>query len=203
MTMHFTLNLLPKLSLVMPLRGRNLRSKSRALGITLLDVLVSLSVLAVVLFAAEQAMMLVLLRTTAAMTVARLEDQGARFVSSITLATKTATEWGIYSDMQACDNGLSTNLVPAGNVLQCKSATESGNGTEYLFVYDPAGRTLKRYENGLNTDRMTLTNVAPLPAEADGQIFNEDQGLVQAHWQLSVGGQLLTFSAYGTPLHMQ
>ena len=201
--MHFPLSLLPKQSLVMPLRVRNLRSQSRARGISLLEVLASVLVLAVVLFAVGQTMTLVLRRTTEAMTVARVEDQGARFVSSITLATKTATEWGIYSDMDAYKNGLSTNLVPAGNVLQCKSATESGNGIEYLFVYDPAGQTLKRYENGLNTDRMTLKNVAPLPAEVDGQIFNQEQGLVQGHWQLSVGGQLLTFSAYGTPLHMR
>jgi hypothetical protein len=187
----------------MPLRARNLRSQPRAGGISLLEVLVSVSVLTVVLFAVGQTMTLVLLRTTAAMTVARQEDQGARFVSSITLATKTATEWGIYSDMDAYNNGPGTNLAPAGNVLQCRSATESGNGIEYLFVYDPAGQTLKRYENGLNTDRMTLKNVAPLPANVDGQMFNQDQGLVQGHWQLSVSGRLLTFSAYGTPLHMR
>jgi Tfp pilus assembly protein PilV len=187
----------------MALRARNLRSESTAGGISLLEVMVSVSVLAVVLFAVGQTMTLVLLRTTAAMAVARQEDQGARFVSSITLATKTATEWGIYSDMDAYNNGLSTNFVPAGNVLECKSATESGNGVVYLFVYDSVGQTLKRYENGLNTDRMTLKNVAPLPAEVDGQIFNQNQGLVQAHWQLSVGGRLLSFSAYGTPLHMR
>jgi Tfp pilus assembly protein PilW len=187
----------------MALRARSLRSQSRAGGTSLLEVLVALLVLAVVLFAAAQTMTLVLLRTTAAMEVARQEDQGARFVSSITLATKTATEWGLYSDIDAYDNGPSTNLVPAGNVLACKSATESEHEIDFLFIYDPASQTLKRYENGLNTDRMTLKNVAPLPAEADDHIFNLDQGLVQGHWQLSVRGQLLTFSAYGTPLHMR
>lgn len=187
----------------MPLRVQNFKSKSRTEGFSLLEVLVALSVLAVALFAVGQSITLVLLRTTAAMETARQEDQGARFVASITLATKTATEWGIYSNQVAYNKGSNANLAAAGNILECKSATESGTGIDYLFVYDPAARTLKRYENGLNTDRMTLKNVSPVPAETDGQIFDQDQGLVQGHWQLSVRGRLLTFAAYGTPLHMR
>ncbi|HEY2123161.1 MAG TPA: prepilin-type N-terminal cleavage/methylation domain-containing protein [Chthoniobacterales bacterium] len=187
----------------MPLRVQNPKSKSRTEGFSLLEVLVALSVLAVVLFAVGQTITLVLLRTSGAMETARQEDQGARFVASITLATKTATEWGIYSNQVAYNKGSSANLAAAGNILECKSATESGTGIDYLFVYDPAARTLKRYENGLNTDRMTLKNVSSVPGETDGQIFNQDQGLVQGHWQLSVRGRLLTFAAYGTVLHMR
>ena len=88
------------------------------------------------------------------------EDQGARFVSSITLAAKTATAWGIYSDMDAYTSGPETNLAPQGNVLVCDSATQSGTPILYVFVYDPVSRTLKRFENNMNTERMTLKNVS-------------------------------------------
>ena len=161
--------------------------------------MVAVLLLSVVLFTASQTMTLVLVRSLNAMELARQEDQGARFVSSITLATKTATAWGIYSDMEAYTSGPEINLAPQGNVLVCDSATQSGTPILYVFVYDPVSQTLKRFENNMNTERMTLRDVLPTA----GSIFNQNLGLVQGHWQMPVRNQLLTFSAYGTPPRMR
>ena len=67
------------------------------------------------------------------------------------------------------------------------------------FVYDPDSRTLKRFENNVNTERMNLQNVSPTA----GSLFDQNLGLVQGHWQMPVRDQLLTFSAYGTPARMR
>ena len=129
--------------------------------------------LSVVLFTVSQTMTLILVRSLNAMELAREEDQGARFVSSITLATKTATAWGIYSDMDAYTSGPEINLAPQGNVLVCDSPTQSGTSILYFFVYDPVSQTLKRFENNMNTERMTLKGVTPI----SGPIFNQNLGL--------------------------
>jgi prepilin-type N-terminal cleavage/methylation domain-containing protein len=168
-------------------------------GFTLLEVIVALSLLSVVLFTVSQTMVLVFLRSLQAMELALAEDQGARFVSSITLATKTATAWGIYSDLDAYSTGPESNLAPQGNVMVCDSATQTGAPILYVFVYNPISRTLKRFENEVNTARMTLHDVLP----TSGSLFDQDLGLVQGHWQMLVRNQLLTFSAYGTPPRMR
>jgi hypothetical protein len=93
------------------------------------------------------------------------------------------------------------SLVSAGNVLVCISATQSGAAISYVFVYDPAAQTLKRFENNWTTQRMSLSGVSP--TDTPGYIFNQNLGLVQAHWQISVRGQWLTFAAYGTPVRMR
>lgn len=183
----------------MPLAARNPNSRSRKAGFSLLEVLVALVLLSVVFFTVSQTSTLVLVRSLKALELARWEDQGARFVSSITLAAKTATAWGIYSDIGAYTNGPETNLAPQGNVLVCDAATPSGTSILYVFVYDSVSRTLKRFENNINTERMTLNNVLPVA----GPIFNQNLGLVQGHWQIPVRNQLLTFSAYGTPTRMR
>jgi Tfp pilus assembly protein PilV len=168
-------------------------------GFSLLEVVVAVLLLSVVLFTVSQTMILILVRSLDAMELARKEDQGARFVSSITLATKTATAWGIYSDMASYTSGPEINLAPQGNVLVCDSATQSGTPILYVFVYDPAAQSLKRFENNMNSERMTLKDVLPTA----GSMFNQNLGLVQGHWQMSFRNQLLTFSAYGTPLRMR
>ena len=183
----------------MPLAAENPSSRSSEGGFSLLEVLVALLILSVVLFTVSQTLTLVLVRSLNAMELAHEEDQGARFVSSITLATKTATAWGIYSDMDDYTSGPDINLAPQGNVLVCDSATQVGAPILYVFVYDPVSQTLRRFENNMNTERMTLRGVLP----AAGSIFNQDLGLVQGHWTTSVRNQLLTFSAYGTPTRMR
>jgi prepilin-type N-terminal cleavage/methylation domain-containing protein len=183
----------------MPLAATNPSSRSRESGFTLLEVIVAVSLVSVVLFSISQTMALILVRSLHAMELARAEDQGARFVSSITLATKTATAWGIYSDMETYTTGPEINMVPEGNVLVCDSATQAGPPVLYLFVYDPGSRTLKRFENNMNSERMTLKDVSPTA----GALFDQNLGLVQGHWQMPVRNQLLTFSAYGTPPRMR
>jgi type II secretory pathway component PulJ len=183
----------------MPLAAGNPRNRSRQRGFSLLEVIVSTLFVSVVLFTVTQTMMLILLRSLNAIEVARREDQGARFVSSITLAAKTAASLGIYSDLDSYMSGPQTNLAPEGNVLVCDSPTQQGTSILYVFLYDPVSRSLKRFENNSNTERMTLINVVP----TGGSIFNQKLGLVQGHWQMPGGNQLLTFAAYGTPLHMR
>jgi len=183
----------------MPSAAANPRSRSGESGFSLIEVIVTVLLLSVVLFTVSQTMSLILVRSLSAMELAREEDKGARFVSSITLATKSATSWGIYSDMDAYISGPETNLAPQGNVLVCDSPTQSGTSILYFFVYDPPSQTLKRFENNMNTERMTLKGVTPIT----GPIFNQNLGLVQGHWQMPVESQLLTFSAYGTPLRMR
>jgi prepilin-type N-terminal cleavage/methylation domain-containing protein len=183
----------------MPLVAESPSSRSRQSAFTLLEVIVAVSVVAVVFFTISQTMSLILVRSLRAMEIARAEDQGARFVSSITLATKTATAWGIYPDLNAYTTGSENNLAPDGNVLVCASATQAGPPILYVFIYDPGSRTLKRFENNLNTERMTLENVLPIA----GPVFNQDLGLLQGHWQLPVRNQMLLFSAYGTPPRMR
>jgi hypothetical protein len=183
----------------MPLAAGNPSSRSSEGGFSLLEVIVAVLFLSVVLFTVSQAMTLIVVRSLNAMELAREEDQGARFASSITLATKTATAWGIYFDMDAYTSGPEINLAPQGNVLVCDSATQSGAPILSAFVYDPVSQTLKRFENNMNTERMTLKNVLP----TEGPIFNQNLGLVQGHWQMSVRNQLLMFSAYGTALRMR
>jgi type II secretory pathway pseudopilin PulG len=183
----------------MPLVAENPSFRSRESAFTLLEVIVTVSVVSMVLFTISQTMSLILVRSLRAMEIARAEDQGARFVSSITLATKTATAWGIYPDLNAYTAGPENNLAPDGNVLVCDSATQAGLAVLYLFVYDPGSRTLKRFENNMNTERMTLKNVSPTA----GPLFDQDLGLVQGHWQMPVRNQMLLFSAYGTPLRMR
>ncbi len=183
----------------MPLVAENHSCRSREGAFTLLEVIVTVSVVAVVLFTVSQTMSLILARSLRAMEIARAEDQGARFVSSITLATKTATAWGIYADLNAYTTGPASNLAPDGNVLVCNSATQAGLPILYLFVYDPGSRTLKRFENNMNTERMTLKSVSP----TSGPLFDQDLGLVQGHWQMPVRNQMLQFSAYGTPPRMR
>jgi prepilin-type N-terminal cleavage/methylation domain-containing protein len=177
----------------------NHSSRASAGGFTLLEVVVAVSLLSVVLFTVTQTMTLILFRSLQAMELAQTEDQGARFVSSVTLATKTATSWGIYSDLNAYTTGPEINLAPEGNVLVCDSATQTGTTILFVFVYNPVSRTLKRFENNVNTARMTLRDVLPTA----GSLFNQDLGLVQGHWQIPVRNQLLTFSAYGTPPRMR
>jgi prepilin-type N-terminal cleavage/methylation domain-containing protein len=183
----------------MPLVAGNSRSRSSQRAFTLLEVIVAVSLASVVLFTISQTMALILVRSVQAMELARAEDQGARFVSSITLATKTATAWGIYSDMDAYTAGPEINLAPEGNVLVCDSATQSGLPVLYVFVYDPGSRTLQRFENHMNTARMTLKDVS----STGGPLFDQNLGLVQGHWQMLVRNQLLLFSAYGTPPRMR
>ena len=130
-------------------------------GFTLLEAIVAVSLLSVVLFTVSQTMILVLFRSMQAMELAHAEDQGARFVSSITLATKTATAWGIYSDLNAYTTGPEINLASQGNVLVCDSATQAGAPILYVFVYNPVSRTFKRFENDLNAARITLHDVLP------------------------------------------
>ena len=183
----------------MPLAAENRSSCCSEGGSSLLEVLVALLLLSVVLFTVSQTLTLVLVRSLNAMELAHEEDQGARFVSSITLATKTATAWGIYANMDDYTSGPDINLAPQGNVLVCDSATQLGTSILYVFVYDPVSQTLRRFENNMNTERMTLRRVFP----AARPIFNQDLGLVQGHWTTSVRNQLLTFSAYGTPTRMR
>jgi prepilin-type N-terminal cleavage/methylation domain-containing protein len=183
----------------MQLAAANPDSRPNDGGFTLLEVMVATSILSVVLFTVSQTMTLILVRSMHAMELARAEDQGASFVSSITLATKTATAWGIYSDLNAYTTGPEINLAAQGNVLVCDSATEAGPAILYVFVYDPESRTLKRFENNVNTERMNLQNVSPTA----GPLFDQNLGLVQGHWQMPVRDQLLTFSAYGTPPRMR
>jgi prepilin-type N-terminal cleavage/methylation domain-containing protein len=173
----------------------------RCSGFSVLEILVAVLVLSIAFFAASRVILLVLSRLNYVMELVRQEDQGARFVSSIVLATKTATGWGIYSNMEAYLNSPQANLAPTGNVLVCNSATQSGTVVSYVFVYDPAAKTLKRFENNMSTERMSLSYVSP--TQLNSQIFNQDLGLVQGHWQINVRGQLLRFAAYGTPLHMR
>jgi type II secretory pathway pseudopilin PulG len=183
----------------MLLLAGNPSSRSSEEGFSLLEVIVGAALLSVVLFMVGQTMTLILARSLNAMELARQEDQAARFVSNITLATKTASTWGIYSDMDSYRNGPETNLAPQGNVLVCDSATQSGTQIHYVFVYDPTTHVLKRFENNMNTERMTLQNVLP----SEGPLFNQDLGLVQAHWQMIIRNRLLVFSAYGTPPRMR
>jgi prepilin-type N-terminal cleavage/methylation domain-containing protein len=183
----------------MSLIGGNPRFRSRESAFTLLEVIVAVSLVSVVLFTISQTTALILVRSFRAMELARAEDQGARFVSSITLATKTATAWGIYSDLDAYTNGPAINMAPEGNVLVCDSATQAGLPILYVFVYDPSSRTLKRFENNMNTERMTLQGVSPTA----GPLFDQNLGLVQGRWQMPVRNELLTFSAYGTPPRMR
>jgi prepilin-type N-terminal cleavage/methylation domain-containing protein len=168
-------------------------------GFSLPEIMVTILLLSVVLFTESQILTIVLVRSLNAMELARKEDQGARFVASIRLATKSATAWGIYSDLQAYAKGPEANLAPQGDVLVCDSSTQSGTSILYLFVYDPVSQTLKRFENNMNTERMILKNVLP-----EGEhVFNQNLGLLQGHWQMSCRNQLLTFSAYGTPPRMR
>jgi prepilin-type N-terminal cleavage/methylation domain-containing protein len=183
----------------MPLAAENSSSRSSEGGFSLLEVLVALLLVSVVLFTVSQTLTLLLVRSLNAMELAYEEDQGARFVSSITLAAKTATSWGIYSSMDAYTSGPDINLAPQGNVLVCDSATPLGTPILYVFVYDPDAQTLRRFENDMNTERMTLKSVLPTA----GPIFNQNLGLVQGHWKTTVRNQLLTFSAYGTPTRMR
>ena len=183
----------------MQLAAANPDSRPNEGGFTLVEVMVATSILSVVLFTVSQTMTLILVRSMHAMELARAEERGASFVSSITLATKTATAWGIYSDLDAYTTGPENKLVPQGNVLVCDSATEAGPPILYVFVYDPDSRTLKRFENNVNTERMNLQNVSPTA----GPLFDQNLGLVQGHWQMPVRDQLLTFSAYGTPARMR
>jgi hypothetical protein len=183
----------------MPLAVENPSSRPSEGGFSLLEVIVAALLLSVVLFTVSQTTTLILERSLNAMELARQEDQGARFVSSIMLATKTATAWGIYADMDNYTSGPETNLAPQGNVLVCDSATQTGTPILYVFVYDPVSQTLKRFENNMNTERMTLKDVLPTA----GPIFNQNLGLVQGHWQMSVRNERLTFASYGTPPRMR
>src|SRR5437868_3708896 len=70
--------------------------RANGAGFSLLEVMVTAALLSVVLFTVSQTVTLILLRSLKAMELARQEDKAARFVSDITLATKTATSWGIY-----------------------------------------------------------------------------------------------------------
>jgi hypothetical protein len=173
--------------------------RSRQVGFSLLEVMVVTLLVSVALFTVNQTLTLITVRSLNAMELARQEDQGARFVSSITLAAKTATAWGIYSDMNSYRSGPQTNLAPQGDVLICDSTTQSGVPILYIFVYDPASQTLKRFENNMNNERMALKAVSPTAAG----VFNQELGLVQGHWQMKVQNQLIAFSAYGTPPRMR
>ena len=161
--------------------------------------MVSVLLLSVVIFTESQILAIVLVRSLNAMELAHKEDQGARFVSSIRLATKSATAWGIYPDLEAYMKDPEANLAAQGNVLVCDSSTQSGTSVLYVFVYDPVSQTLKRFENNMNAERMTLKNALP----DREHVFNQNLGLLQGHWQISCRNQLLTFSAYGTPLRMR
>jgi len=140
----------------MLLNARNHDYRSREVGFSLLEVMVAVLLISVALFTVSQTMMLIMVRSLNAMELARQEDQGARFVSSITLATKTATSCGIYSDLKSYSSAPQENLAPQGDVLVCDSTTESGTRILYLFVYDPISLTLKRFENNMTTERMSL-----------------------------------------------
>jgi hypothetical protein len=157
------------------------------------------ALVSVALFTVSQTMTLITARSINAMELAHQEDQGARFVSSITLAAKTATAWGIYSDLNSYISGPQTNLAPRGDVLVCDATTQSGVPILYVFVYDPASQTLKRFENNINAERTVLKAVSP----AAETVFNQDLGLVQGHWQMEIRNQVIAFSAYGTPPRMR
>jgi hypothetical protein len=183
----------------MLLAAGNLRKRFGKTGFSILETFVVVLFLSVILFTVSQIMTLIMTRSINALELTSQEDRGARFVSSITLATKTATAWGIYPDMNAYTNGPQSNLAPQGNVLVCNSATQTGAQILYVFTYDPLSHTLKRYENHVNTERMTLKSVLPTATA----VFSQDLGLVQGHWGIPVRNQLLTFSAYGVPLRMR
>ena len=138
--------------------NHNCRSKEG--GFSLLEVIVVALLVSVALFTVSQTLTLMIVRSISAMELARKEDQGARFVSSITLAAKTATAWGIYSDVNSYKSGPQINLAPKGDILVCDSITQSGVPILYVFVYDPGSQTLKRFENNMNTERMALKDVS-------------------------------------------
>jgi prepilin-type N-terminal cleavage/methylation domain-containing protein len=180
--------------------GGNRKSQFRKLGFSLLEVVVVALLISVALLAVSQTMTLIVVRSLSSTELARREDQGARFVSSITLATKTASAWGIYPDLNSYTSGPQTNMAPQGDVLVCDSTTASGVPILYVFVYDRSSQTLKRFENNMNTERMALKDVSPT---ASATVFGQDLGLVQGHWQMRVQNQLIAFSAYGTPPRMR
>jgi type II secretory pathway pseudopilin PulG len=177
----------------------NHNDRSGQVGFSLLEALVVTVLISVALFTVSQTMTLVIVRSFNAMELARQEDRGARFVSSITLATKTATAWGIYSDMERYQSGPQINMAPQGDVLVCNSITQTGVPILYVFTYDPASQVLKRFENNMNNERMSLKGVLPTATT----LFNQDLGLVQGHWQMRVQNQMIGFSAYGPPPRMR
>lgn len=155
--------------------------------------------IAVALLSVSQTTVLILKRSLASMELAKAQDRAARFNASLTLAAKTAAAWGIYPDLASYNRDAQGNLAPEGNVLVCYSTNFTGNNILYLFVYDPASRTLKRFENDMNTARMNLDRVTPV----NSTLFNQKMGLVQGHFQMVVQSIQLTFSAYATPLRMR
>ncbi len=132
----------------------NHNSRSEQAGFSLLEVMVVLLLVSVALFTVSQTVTLIIVRSINAMELARQEDEGARFVSSITLAAKTATAWGIYSDLNGYTSGPQINLAPQGNVLVCDSATQSGTSNPLRLCLRSSHSDLetvrKQYERGEN-----------------------------------------------------
>ena len=168
-------------------------------GFTLLEVLVVTVLVAVAFFSVSQTTVLILKRSLLAIELATAQDRASRFNASLTLAAKTAVTWGIYPDLASYYNDGQGNLTPEGNLLVCYSTNFTGNNILYLFLYDPATRTLKRFENNINTARMNLDGVTPV----NSTLFNQKMGLVQDHFHMVVQNTEFTFSTYATPLRMR
>jgi type II secretory pathway component PulJ len=170
-------------------------------GFTLPEALVALLLAAVAGGTLCDALVGVLKRGYITINVTRASDESERFAADIVQQGKAATRWAIYAGRADYLRDPVGAVAVQGNVLVFEDQLGNGSSVTQMFEYDPASRTLVRYENSLNQLRSQLDNVVTTASRT--AIFGQDLGLVQARWSVQNKYEQLDFEAYANPLRMR
>jgi prepilin-type N-terminal cleavage/methylation domain-containing protein len=173
----------------------------QAAGFTLPEALVALVLVAIAGGTLSDTLVGVLKRGYITIDVTRASDESERFAAALVQQGKAATRWAIYADRADYLRDPVGAVAVQGNVLVFEDQLGNGATITEMFEYDPANRTLVRYENNLNQLRSQLDKV--VTSVGRPTIFEQDLGLVQAHWSVQSKYEQLDFEAYANPLRMR
>ncbi|MBV9298422.1 MAG: hypothetical protein JO066_05545 [Verrucomicrobia bacterium] len=183
---------------------RLVESKSRInaqSGFTLPEALIGLLLAAVATGTITETLTGILKRSYIMIEVTRASDESERFASSFTQTGKAAIDWMVYPNRAAYLADPARNITTTGNLLVFEDQLPDGTLITELFEYDPLAQTLARYENSLSERRSLLNHV--VYSIGHTTLFEQDLGLVQAHWNVQSTYERLDFEAYGNPLRMR